>query len=264
MAGALVDSSTGWPFLRSLSIIMTNAEGLFERSKCWDIFFKSMCGSSRHSSTSASLQAEGASSLYLLATFSTSGFGVFVPLKTPSAIHRILTIRRSAGFFAPFRISYIDAMSSSKVLFRFFSCSSSIRACRSVRLKWCASSMTSGSRLEDLAFCWSYSIACCCVTFTAKSGLYIIIILCQSCMLTPGGGSGGGSIPGPSGGNGGSTPGGGGISPVGGAGTSGGGGYFSSSSVIFSLISPANIFLKSAASRSPFFSASSAAAVIFS
>mmetsp|Transcript_76222 Transcript_76222/g.170483 ORF Transcript_76222/g.170483 Transcript_76222/m.170483 type:complete len:201 (-) Transcript_76222:40-642(-) len=200
-----------------------------------------------------------------------------MPLKIPSAIHRMLTMRRSAGFFAPFKISYMDAMSSSKVLFRFFSCSSSIRACRSERLKWWANSTTSGSKVVLLAFCWSYSIACCCVTFMAKSGLLIIIILCHSWMGTPGGGIGGGgkSPLGPTGNGGKSIPGGGGRSPIGGggipppgaSGAAGGcnfAGYFCSNSWIFSLMSPRSILLNSAASVSPFFSASSAAAVILS
>lgn len=132
MAGAFVHSGTGFPFLRSLNIIMIRDEGLFERSKWVEIFFKSWSGFSRLSRTSASLHAEGASSLYFLAAFSTSLLGVATPRKTPSAIHRTDTMSRSAGFLAPLRISYMDAKSSSKVSFLFFSCSFSSFAWRSV------------------------------------------------------------------------------------------------------------------------------------
>jgi len=101
MAGCFVHSEIGLPFLMSLSIIMTRDEGLLDRSRCEQIFLRSSSGSLRPSKTSANLHAEGASSLYFFATFSTSGLGVKTPRKTPSDIQRIDTISRSAGFFAP-------------------------------------------------------------------------------------------------------------------------------------------------------------------
>lgn len=113
MAGALVHGGIGFPLLRSLSICMTRDEGLLEAARWSEIFLKSPSESSLLSSTSANLQAEGASNLYIFAAFSTLGSGVRVPRKTPLSIQRMLTMRRSAGFLAPFRISYIAAMSSS-------------------------------------------------------------------------------------------------------------------------------------------------------
>lgn len=94
-----------FPSLMSLSMIMTKDEGLLEAAKCSLIFFRSPSGSSLDSNTSASLQAEGASSLNFLAAFSTCGFGVKLPLNTPCSIQRMLTMSKSAGFFAPFKIS---------------------------------------------------------------------------------------------------------------------------------------------------------------
>lgn len=113
MAGVLVQGWMSAPFLMSLSMIMTKDDGLFEAAKCSQILSRASSGSSRLSKASASLHAEGASSLYFLEAFSTLGFGVRQPRKTPCSIHRMLTMRRSAGFLAPFRISYKEAMSSS-------------------------------------------------------------------------------------------------------------------------------------------------------
>lgn len=108
-----MDSEIGLPALRSLSIIMINDDGLLERSRCELILRRSSSGSFLLSRTSASLQADGASSLYFFAAFSTSGLGVRIPRKVPSDIHRMLTMSKSAGFLAPLRISYMAAMSSS-------------------------------------------------------------------------------------------------------------------------------------------------------
>mmetsp|Transcript_6597 Transcript_6597/g.18468 ORF Transcript_6597/g.18468 Transcript_6597/m.18468 type:complete len:212 (+) Transcript_6597:714-1349(+) len=169
------------------------------------------------------------------------------------------------------------AISSSYVSLRFFNCSLSILACLSLRSKWHASSITSGSIFIEFAFSRSYSRACRCVMLVPNAGFwYSVIIRCQA--WTPAGPGGATPIPcgatfmGPSGGN------------IGGrtavawstcigmmpvvparapALAAAAAGCLSSSSLIFSLISPASIILNFDPPSSPPLAASCAAVVNF-
>mmetsp|Transcript_32679 Transcript_32679/g.90132 ORF Transcript_32679/g.90132 Transcript_32679/m.90132 type:complete len:265 (-) Transcript_32679:337-1131(-) len=233
---------------------MTSDDGLLDRSKCMQIFCRSSSGSFRPSKASASLHADGGSSLNFFAAFTTSAFGPYGPENTPSLIHRTFIFSRSALWAVLLhlpRISYKEPKSSSYVLLRVLSCSFNALACRSARSKWHANSMTSGSIFMEAAFSRSYSRACCCVMVMGGGGN--IPIMCG------GGIPIGGTWPG--------TMGGGTCCGIGAWGGSLGSGArrpgcFSSSSLIFSIISPASISLNFAAPSSPFSSASFAAASI--